>query len=904
MTPQMPREIHFDSPIAISESNHEMMWHRCAHWARVQPQKPAIVTDQGRFTFEQLHGAVNRIAREVLRARDSLDGSALRVLLLYSDPFEHAAAMMGVEKAGACHIPLNISSPDAFLSQIAAEVEPGLILTESPLSDRARMLRPASVPVLCTDMLETTSDVPAGACTLDDLHCILYTSGSSGRPKGVIHNRYFEAFTVARDLASGMNVIDDRVLAASAISWGLGYRYLRNAVTVGATLYSPNMHGDWLATTRRWLATEQITYLGTLPSLMRALFDGTESIRPIPGIQIVSISGEPVLSKDIELFRRFTEPGTLLNVVFGASEGGIYCSRMLGHESESDTQDIPLGKLVGFVELAIVDEQLNPLPTGTEGEMVFRSPMTADGYWKMPELSATKFLPDPEGGRRRRYRTGDLGRLNADGSIRFLGRMDDELKINGNRVSLPLIENALRECPGVRNVTVQAQPRPGDGSTCLAAYYVPTGENAATLDGMREHLRQRLPPYMTPAYFIRMETMPLNANGKVDRRGLPKPAEADRPMDGEFVAARTEVEQKIAAVWRRILGVREVGMNDRFFDLGGDSLQAVRMLIQVNKDLGTTLDIPALNQVRTVGEMAGLIGVAGSHRYPPYMLLREGKGTPLFLFHAIGGNVLVYQSLAARLKGDRPVYGILAMGLNQDETPLHSVPEIAARHIRVMKSIQPHGPYYFGGYSFGGICTYEVAQQLRAAGEQVGLMVVIDARVHLPKERTFLQRCGNRVSREMRRVTHHVGYFATHRPSEWVPYGRELLRRAKRVRRNVRLRERQDAGFHEQVDRYLDEVDKVATPAIRRTIDANHLAVGSYRPVPYEGNVVVMLASDTNFEGPAAWRAPWREAVKGKLEFFEVPGDHRNMLQEPQVDVLAERLNAVVEAAFARAKKD
>jgi acyl-coenzyme A synthetase/AMP-(fatty) acid ligase/thioesterase domain-containing protein/acyl carrier protein len=876
-----------------------MLWERCDHWALCQPDRHAIITTKAAFSYAQLNQTINRVAAAVLRVRDRAGGGQIRALLLVADPFQLVAAMIGVEKAGACHVSLNVSSPPAFLQQIADDVEPAVILAETTLTSEALAL--AEIPLLTLDQLPAASgDSLRGACTLDDPYCILYTSGSSGRPKGVIRNRYFGAVTVARDMGYDLIRQTDDVLCAAAPTSGFGHEIIRNALAVGATLYLPQLHNDWLTIARHWLETGHITFLGLPPSLLRTLFAADAPNHIYDSLEIVSVAGEAALASDFALFKRHSAPGALLNVIYGSSEGGIYSLEFLGHDSVVTPLGIPLGRPLGYVEIAIVDEELNRLAADQVGEIIVRSPMTADGYWKMPELTAQKFLPDPDGGRRRIYRTGDLGKIAPDGTISFLGRVGDEVKVNSNRVSLSYIENVLRGCPGVANVIVQPQARSADGSAYLAGYYVATHKSATNAATLRDYLRERVPGYMIPSHFIRLDAIPLNPSGKVNRFALPKPDETQRMADQPFVAPRSDVERKLATVWSGILGVKEIGVNDRFTDLGGDSLQAVNMLLRVNGVLGTTLDISALNQVRTIAELTAMISEqSDTRRYPPYSLLKEGSGPPLFLFHAIGGNILVYQPLAARLAGNMPVYGILAQGLNEDEMPLISVPEIARHHIRQMKALQQQGPYYFGGYSFGGIVAYEVAQQLRAAGDLIGLVLVLDATVRLPKILTAGQRLRETIQREFQRVIHHLRYFASHAASAWVPYARELFRRADRVRRNAALRRKHEADFGEQVDRYLDEVDQVASAAILAVIDAHHLALSVYRPALYGGNVVVVLAQETNFEGMEGWKTFWREAVQGNLEFMEVPGNHLNMLHEPQADILATRVNSVLARALA-----
>jgi len=391
----------------------------------------------------------------------------------------------------------------------------------------------------------------------------------------------------------------------------------------------------------------------------------------------------------------------------------------------------------------VVDAQLNPMPFGAPGELCIAGRCLSRGYHDRPDLTAERFLPNPfsRAPGDRMYRTGDRAAYFANGAIDFLGRIDFQIKIRGFRVEPGEIEAALLEHDLVREALVLARGD-GPGEKQLAAYIVLTdadAERARTFEqaggarALRNFLKAALPDYMIPSGFVFLDALPLSPNGKIDRKALPAP-EGLAPDD--FAPPRDELERRLCAVWEEVLGVRPIGIRNNFFDLGGHSLLSLKLVDRVHKALGVNLPVSVLFQRGTPAAMADAIRGeplaaesegAFAEGGPLIPLKRDGDSAPLFLVHAVGGNVMAYRELARALDANRPVYAFEAPGLHGEARPLDSIETMADHYLQAMREVQPHGPYLVGGWSLGGVIALEMARRLEGLGERVARLILLDS---------------------------------------------------------------------------------------------------------------------------------------------------------------------------------
>jgi thioesterase domain-containing protein/acyl carrier protein len=533
----------------------------------------------------------------------------------------------------------------------------------------------------------------------------------------------------------------------------------------------------------------------------------------------------------------------------------------------------------------VLDERLQLAPLGVPGELYLAGEGLARGYLGRPDLTAERFVPHPfsaEPGARL-YRTGDKARWRADGTLEYLGRLDFQVKVRGFRIELGEIETVLRAHPGVKDAVVVAREDvPGDKR--LVAYVV---AGASELDpaALREHVRQRLPEYMVPSAWVGLAALPLNANGKVDRKVLPAPRALEAPATGH-VAPRDPLELILARVFEQVLGVQPVGVRTSFFELGGHSLLAVRLMAAVREATGRRLPLAALFQAPTVEQLAVLLRRDESGTFSPLVPFGTpsiGGAAPFFCVHPIGGNVLCYAELARLLGTERPFYGLQARGVDGSGEPTGSVERMAAEYVQAIRQVQPSGPYLLGGWSLGGVIAYEMARQLRESGEPVAMVALMDS--YVPAVTVGAQPEPDRaqaatmfaldlLGTSLAGLEVDVTSLAGLEPEAMLEWLMELA---------------VGAGV------LPPGTSAEHLRAMFRVFEANLRASRRYEAPASEGRVVLFKAKE-HAEGTPE-DGGWKALVGEALEQHLLPGDHYSLLRQPTVRELAERLREVLKSA-------
>ena len=568
-------------------------------------------------------------------------------------------------------------------------------------------------------------------------------------------------------------------------------------------------------------------------------------------------------------------------------DGRRLCHTRSHAREPAATGPIPIGRPVANTELYLLDAHLRLLPAGAAGELYVGGAQLARGYLKRPGLTAERFIPHPfsvEPGARL-YRTGDLARWLPSGELEYLGRVDNQVKVRGFRIELGEVEAALAAHTAVRAVVVEARRARG-GEKNLVAFVVCDGE--ARADELREWMLARVPEYMVPSAFKVLEELPLTANGKVDRRALPEVSGVQSRDSASFVAPRDVFELRLCRIWEEVLGVEPVGVRDRFFDLGGHSLVAARLMHRIERSFGRRLPLATLFESPTVEHLAGLLRRDAAAAAAPFSPLVEiqpnGERPPFFCVHPSGGNVLCYAGLSRHLGPDQPFYGLQARGLGAGQSPHASIEEMARDYVAHLRAARPEGPYLIGGWSMGGVVAYEMARQLAAQGAEVALLALFDSALPSPDARAA---DWDELSL-LRAFALDMGLAADEvsvSPEELAALGFEerleyLLGRA--VQSGVLP---PDVAFGEALR--LFEIFK-----------ANVHAMSAY--APQEGGVPATLFRASE-RGDAA-QDPLREPARAAYaEVRDVPGSHFTIVREPHVGVLAAELRAAMERALAPA---
>nr|WP_244239402.1 non-ribosomal peptide synthetase [Corallococcus carmarthensis] len=831
------------------------------------PDAIAVITPERQLTYRELDAKANQLAH---RLRGLGVGPEVRVGLCVERTEDLLIGALGILKAGGAYVPLDPSYPRERLGWLLEDAQGPALVAHSHLL--SALPETSATPVYLDSDAELAKQ-PTTALAVDihpgHLAYLIYTSGSTGRPKGVAISHGNAVSFLHWALATFSAEELKGTLAATSLNFDLSvFELFAPLSSGGAVVVARNaLHLAELPT------ASHVTLVNTVPSAMAQLL----RLNAVPpGVRVINLAGEALPETLAKQVYAVPTVQKLFNL-YGPSEDTTYSTASLVGRDE-----VPLiGRPLPATRAYVLDASLQPVPVGVAGELYLAGEGQARGYLLRPELTAERFVPEPygpPGGRM--YRTGDRVRYRIDGRLEYLGRIDFQVKVRGFRIELGEIEAALRRIPGLKDAVVVAKGEAADKR--LVAYVTPKANASLEVEALRAHLRQGLPEYMVPATFMVLDALPLNSNGKVDRKALPEP-DAHTTKAKDFVAPRDALEMQLARIWEDVLGVRSVGVRSSFFELGGHSLLAVRMLASIRERLGLSLPLSVLFQQPTVEQLAQVLR-DDSQAWTPLVPLERGESghRPFFLVHPGGGNVLAYSELARRLGPALPVYGLQSRGL--DGRPVaESIEEMATLYIEAIRTVQPHGPYQLGGWSLGGVIAYEMARRLREAGEAVGLLALIDA--HVPGL-TQPSAQDARFSSEARVRIAFAQTTAT-------AFGQELSVSAEALAQgddDAMLEHLFQEGLRARI---LDAHSGPAQlRALFRVFQANLLAQEKYVPQPYDGTALLLSASEAATELPR--HRGWERLIRGGLEVHDVPGSHHELLQDPHLGLIVEQLRVLL----------
>lgn len=572
--------------------------------ASATPDVVAVASDDRCFTYATLNAAANRIARAIRRRTPS---SVAPVALLLGQDAITVAAIMGVLKTGRIYARLDPTIPNQRTAQMLEDAEADVLVTDNPHLSQARALARGDLTILNCDEIDAGSDDGNLGVSIDGARpaLILFTSGSTGRPKGVLHshrNIVIETRNYARDVQPSPG---DALSLCTSMSFAMSVRNLYAALLHGATLCPYDLAGLGFGGLASWLERHAISVLYMPPTAFRSFGDCLADEAFFPRIRVLRIAGEPLSGEDIRRHRHHFRSDCMVYHGLGPTEAFTVLRTWMRLDACDVVGKVPIGMPLADKDVLLMDESGLPAADGEIGQIVVRSEYLALEYWRQPALTAAAFARDADGGGRL-YRTGDLGMRLPDGTMMHMGRRDALVKIRGFRVELSEIELALRALDAVRTAVVEARTRE-DGEKVLVAFVVPAEGSERSVGALRRALASRLPDYMIPATFMWMEQLPTLPNGKINRHELP-PAPLFRPeLDAAYVPPRTPTETQVAGIWSEILSFPDIGINDPFLELGGDSLQATRVLVRIADTFRVELRPRDLFESPTVAQLSALI---------------------------------------------------------------------------------------------------------------------------------------------------------------------------------------------------------------------------------------------------------------------------------------------------------
>ncbi len=821
------------------------------------PDAIAVSFGDRHLTYEQLNIRANQWARHLVE----LGVGPETIVALVSDRNpDFLTAILAVFKAGGAYLPINPHHPTERIEQVLSQSQVSLILTSSSwismLTAIANSLN-NSPQLIDFHQLNTeyysSENLPV-RCSPSNLAYVIYTSGSTGKPKGAMlehQGMVNHLYAKVKDLGLTSH---DIVAQTAAQTFDISIWQFLIPLLVGARveIVSTETATD-PAQLLSFVEHQHISILEIVPSLLRAILQNIEISTAPPQLSLrwLLLTGETLPP---QLCRQWLEyyPNIPMINAYGPTE----CSDDVTHYPiyqlpAPEILNLPIGRPVANTQLYILDSQLQPVPIGVAGELYVGGAGVGRGYLGDLQLTQQAFIDNPFNPVTSGclYKTGDKARYLPDGNIEFLGRIDYQVKIRGFRIELGEIEAVLTQHPDIQAAAViDREDKPGD--RYLAAYIV--SSQALTTNDMRDFLKQKLPDYMLPGAFVFLDAIPLTTNGKVDRQALPAP---DLRTSDTFVPPSDALELQLMQIWEEVLHVSPIGIHDNFFNLGGHSLLAVSLMARIQQQFDKNLSLATLFQGATIAHIAKIIRSTTTDS--PFLstlmpLHSGGSKPPLFFVHPGGGTVLSYLELSRHLDPDQPVYGLESLDLDAQQKLHNKVEDMAAYYIEVMQTVQPQGPYQIGGWSFGGLVAFEIAQQLQAQVQEVSLVVLLDTSPFTEYEEL--------------------------NEADDVDFLEELL-----ARKNGAI-----LGIP-------PELDVFQAQRLLQVFRGHILAANNYNPQPYGGKVNLFLAEGGIATDSLEAIAGWEKLANKGVNIHWIPGDHHTMVTKPNVLVLAEKLQVCLE---------
>src|SRR6185437_11423497 len=690
-----------------------------ARRAASTPDAVAVEMGGEQLTYAELNARVDRLAQH-LRAK-GIEPEAL-VGIYLERSIDMVVALLGTLKAGGAYVPLDPAYPADRIAFIAEDSRLSFLLTQPELAQKSPADRATVIDIRTALNAGEDAAPVVSQSRPEHLAYVLYTSGSTGKPKGVqITHGNLTNFLQSMQREPGFTA-GDTLLAITTLSFDIaGLELYLPLVSGGRVILASREDASDARALRYLLELHRPRVMQATPATWRMLIESGGDGQPEKKV----LCGGEALPSDLAL-QLIPRCADLWNM-YGPTETTVWSSVQRVREVAGTA---PIGRPIANTTFYILDSRQQPVPIGVTGELYIGGEGVARGYLNRPELTAERFVRDPFSGKEgaRMYRTGDLARYLRDGTVQYLGRTDFQVKVRGFRIELGEIENQLSKHAAVQQaIVVVREDVPGDKR--LVAYVIPKPGEHLSFAECRTHLKQSLLDYMVPSAVVELTVVPLTPNGKVDRKALPKPNAASDAASGSATAPRDALEEKLLALWRRVLNNSSMGVTDNFFDLGGHSLLAAQLMSEIENSLGRKIPMAVLFRGATVAEMAEVLrdGTESSAE-PIAMRVQPGRTTPFFAVVAPDMDSIGYAALAQAMGPQQTFYKLQLHRAVRPDAPitLDEMRAIARDYVQAMKTVQPRGPYYIGGMCAGTHIGEQMILQLEAEGEKVAVFAIFD----------------------------------------------------------------------------------------------------------------------------------------------------------------------------------
>ena len=890
------------------------------------PEGIAVVFKDQQLTYRELNAQANQLAHYLIAQGVAPD---VLVGICVERSIEMVVGLLGILKAGGAYVPLDPAYPKERLAFMLSDTNVSVLLTKEKFDPHLpqalrRCYLDADWP------LGQNSSNPGHLSTANNLAYIMYTSGSTGRPKGVCVTHKNVVRLVQNSNFAQLSA-EDVFLQLAPISFDASTLELWGALLNGAKLVVMPPHQPSLEELGQTVIKHQITTLWLTAGLFHLMVD--ERLEDLRSLRQLLAGGDVLSLSHVKKVLRELPDCQLING-YGPTENTTFTTCYRVREVGQMAASVPIGRPITNTQVYILDNNLQPVPIGVVGRLYTGGDGVARGYHNRPQLTAEKFIANPFG-EGHLYDTGDLARWLPDGNIEFRGRLDAQVKIRGFRIELGEIEAVLNQHKSIREVVVVVVDSGPSGPGKRLVAYLVKEEPVSNLD-LRSYLAKKLPDYMLPSAFVTLSAMPLTPNGKIDRRALPAPEALE--LGTGFVAPRDSIEQQLALMFQELLALHSVGVRENFFDLGGHSLLAVRLMAQIQQQFGIYLPLAILFQNPTIEELAHLLKEQPD-KLPWSSLVPiqpHGSKPPFFCVPGGGGNVIYFYELVRMMGSEQPFYGLQAVGLDGYSEPHTTVEAMAAHYIEALQSVQPQGPYFIGGHSFGGKVAFEIAQQLAKAGHEIGRLVIFD--ISAPTPNLLVQKPkGNdpkylpRLAQMYKRMMHidlDIEMLRDLSPEEQWQYLKGQRDEAKYLdllaeaygnmmgkTLDVDIEVLRELSVEEQWGYLKQQMEQSNMMPAETEIENLEAFARIFRihfemqympqqtvPIP----ITLLWAEEERKEVHLIWGSDptrgWRHYSEGPVEVIFVSGNHTTMMAQPHVQLLAERLLPCLERWDRRGK--
>ncbi len=836
------------------------------------PNAIAIESGDTQWSYEDLNQRANQLA-QILR-QTGIGAETFVGLFLDRSP-ELFAGMLAILKVGGAYVPIDPGYPAERRTVMLEQVT--IVITAKRYSSSvsagsARVIYIEDIAVTSASISAPPIETPSPPSQGNSIAYVIYTSGSTGKPKGVMvpHRGVVRLFRGSNFLSIRASDVIAQTLnpcfdASVQEIWGALLHGARLVILDNEVLLSPPRF-------KQALQDYNITAWMTTTALFNLM--ANEVPEAFAKLNYVVFGGEAADPQSVSRVLRCGAPAHLFNA-YGPTEASVVTTCLDIKHLEEDAISVSIGRPISNTTIYLLDRFKAPVPIGVVGELYIGGPGVARGYVKAPELTAERFVADPfsnESGVRL-YRTGDLARWLPDGTIEFIGRTDHQVKIRGFRIELGEIEAVLNQHPAVKHAAVQLRER--NGEKRLLAYAA--GDlSQLNEESLRDFLKQKLPDYMVPSAIVTLEKLPVDSNGKIDRRNLPEPLRADQGRVA--VAPRDALEAHLVGIWEKILESSAIGVTDNFFQLGGHSLLAVRIFSEIERTLARKLPLSTLFKAPTVEALADVLRRQEREKECSALVAIQPLGArpPFFNVHDGYGSAIYYGLLAGCLGSEQPFYGFLARNKDGGVLRQTSIETIAKYYIDEILQVQPVGPYYLGGFCLGGVIAFEMAQQLYAVGEEVALLALFDTNnPATPRRRHTL----------VERLRRHAVLTKN------TSLRQKMGTTASRVKRHANK-------WRERILNRASSERPAPNEIFGREIEAIlNRAQQAYTPQCYPGKLTLILP-ENDLEGyELRPDRGWTELAEGGIEIHYIPGGHGSMFKQPSVGYLADVVQTCLRAA-------